>query len=89
MTNTKSWDKINPNEKLSKEEFLLLFEHLPLNTLEIEKLKSEYWVIYEKFLTSGIEPQTSWLAARNLFINKESQIGERIENQKKLQTLEN
>ena len=75
---TKKWEDINPKEKMQKDEFEYLFSHLPLNLYEKEKLRTEYWNVYQKFLTSDVSPVDSWLATRNLFINKEKQIGELI-----------
>lgn len=75
---TSAWEAIDPSQRLSKKEFLTLFENLPLLADEKSRLEKEYFGVYEKFIDSGVDAQTSWLAARNLFTNKEKQIGERI-----------
>jgi hypothetical protein len=77
MTETKEWKKVNPLEVMTKSDFLTLFEHLPLNLKEKERLNTEYWDMYVKFLDSNVKPQVAWEATRNLFILKESQIGKR------------
>jgi len=75
---TEAWEKIDPTKKLTKKDFETLFSHLPLNLYEKERLRSEYWPAYEKFIEAGVDPKTSWIATKNLFVKKESQIGERI-----------
>ncbi len=75
---TKTWEKINPKEKMSKIEFEHLFAHLPLDLMEKEKIGTEYWGMYLKFIEAEVPAETAWLATKNLFINKEKQIASRI-----------
>ena len=76
--NTKRWESIDPTRLMNKEDFMFLYNHLPLNDSEKSALETEYFPAYEKFIEAGVDPKTSWLATRNLFINKNQQIGNRI-----------
>ena len=70
---------INPEKALSKKHFCELFDQLPLNDEEQEQIKTEYWGVYKIFLSQNdVDPQTAWLATKNIFIIKEPQIGERV-----------
>jgi len=73
------WDLIDVNSKLDKEDFIFLFSHLSLLPAEEKEIREEYWQIYLKF-TEFCEPQTAWLATRNIFVFKNPQIGDRIQN---------
>jgi len=74
-------EKISIITKLSKEDFLTLFiGQLPLEKAEIEKIRDLYYATYITFISSGVTPEDSWIAIRNLFISQETQIGERIKN---------
>ena len=71
---------IDPTKPLSLEEFCQLFEQLPLNDIERKYVKEIYWGIYEICLKNPeVSPTEAWVATKNTFILKESQIKERIE----------
>lgn len=69
--------EIDPTLKMEREDFLTLFEHLPLTEEEQKKVEDEYYPMYVTFLESGTEPITSWLATRNIFTVQQAQIAER------------
>jgi hypothetical protein len=72
-------EKIDPTKPLSIGEFCQLFEQVPLNDKERKDVKEIYWGIYEICLNNPeVTPTEAWLAARNTFIIKETQIAERI-----------
>lgn len=73
----KTWEEINVNELLSLEDFLTLFQNLPLN--EEEKFELEgFHKIYLAFIGAEVKPQDAWIAVRNIFAVKNKQIGDRI-----------
>jgi hypothetical protein len=73
--------KIDISTELSKEDFLTLFiGQLPLLEAEVQKVMDAYFPMYTAFISSGVSPEESWVAIRNLFISQETQIGERIKN---------
>ena len=78
----KTLAEIDPTLRMSKEDFVTLFNHLPLLEDEKSRLKTDYFKIYETFLDNDTEPTDAWLATRNIFIMKESQIGERQKSSK-------
>jgi hypothetical protein len=72
---------IDITTELSKTDFLTLFVgQLPLEKAEIQKLVDVYFPVYHKFISSGVDPEGSWVAIRNLFVSQETQIAERIKN---------
>ena len=72
--------KIDPTQPLSQEDFCELFEQVPLNEQERQDVKEIYWGIYQVCLENeDVSPTTAWLATRNTFLVKESQIKERME----------
>jgi len=76
--------KIDPTQPLSHEDFCELFEQVPLNDEERADVKEIYWGIYEVCLANEeVSPTEAWLATRNTFIAKETQIKERMENETK------
>jgi len=75
----KTWDEINVCEKLSLEDFLVLFEHLPLTKEEKSELNESYYPMYKSFLDAEVEPKESWIAIRNIFVIKNKQIARRLE----------
>lgn len=68
--------------RLSQEQFYKLFEHLPLNDTEKESVKNDYWNIYKAFVKNDVSSESAWLATRNIFAIKESQISDRIKSMK-------
>lgn len=75
-------EQIDPTKELKKEEFCALFEQLPLNDLERNSVKVNYWPIYEICLSNpDVTPAEAWVAAKNTFIIKEVQVGERMQQQ--------
>jgi len=75
--------KIDPNNPLSEDDFCELFEQLPLNDKEREDVKIIYWQIYSTCLGNpDVTPADAWLATRNTFIAHETQVGERVQEQK-------
>ena len=75
----KTYEEIDPHEFLIKEDFVKLFSPLPLLDNEMLELQNEYYSIYTKFIEGGVNPETSWLATRNIFIVKNNQIKQRLE----------
>ena len=75
--------EIDPNVKLTRDQFCEIFEQLPLTEEERAGVRETYWEMYAVFLENGVEPRTAWLATRNVFIAKEPQIGERMEKSAK------
>jgi hypothetical protein len=75
----KTWDEINVYEKLSLEDFLVLFAHLPLTEEEKSDLNESYYPMYQSFLDAEVEPRESWIAIRNIFVIKNKQIARRLE----------
>lgn len=72
---------IDPKKSLSKEDFSELFEQLPLTEEERGRVKEIYWQIYSLCLNHPeVPPEEAWLATRNTFIAKETQIKKRMEN---------
>ena len=75
--------KIDPTKELTQLEFCELFEQVPLNEQERADVKEMYWGIYQVCLANEeVSATDAWLATRNTFIAKETQIKERIENAK-------
>ena len=75
--------KIDPTQPLSHEDFCELFEQVPLNDQERKDVKEIYWGIYTVCLEHPeITPTTAWLATRNTFMAKETQIKERMQQVK-------
>jgi hypothetical protein len=73
----KTWDEINVDEVLPLEDFLTLFQNLPLN--EEEKFELEgFHKVYMTFLGAEVTPKDAWIATRNIFVVKNKQIGDRI-----------
>lgn len=76
--------KIDPTQPLSQDDFCELFEQVPLNEEERKDIKEIYWGIYQVCLSNeDVSPTEAWLATRNTFIAKETQIKERMENEAK------
>lgn len=72
-------EQIDITQPIEKEEFCMLFEtQLPLNDMEKEKLKREYFSMYALFVTNGIQPAPAFEATKNVFLSQETQIKERI-----------
>ncbi len=72
--------KIDPTQSLSREDFCELFEQLPLNDEERSDIKEMYWGIYTVCLANEeVSPADAWLATRNTFIAKETQIKDRMD----------
>jgi len=69
--------KIDPTKELNIENFCELFEQVPLNNKERKDIKEIYWELYQLCI-QHVEPSQAWLATRNTFIAKETQIKERI-----------
>ena len=81
-------ENIDPRKPMSQEDFCELFEQVPLNEKERESVKTMYWGIYSVCLENPeVKPVDAWLATRNTFMAHETQIKERMENQKPI-TLE-
>jgi len=79
--NTTLIRKIDPTKPLNRKDFCHLFEQVPLNEEERNDVKEMYWGIYGVCLgNADVSPSEAWLATRNTFIAKETQIKERIEN---------
>ena len=76
----KTISEINPKLQMSKEDFIVLFLHLPLVADEKARLESDYFKMYQTFLENETEPIDAWLATRNIFLMKEQQIGARQKN---------
>jgi hypothetical protein len=75
----KTWDEINVDEVLPLEDFLTLFQNLPLT--EEEKFDLEgYHKIYLQFIGAEVKSKDAWIATRNIFVVKNMQIGDRIKN---------
>jgi hypothetical protein len=72
--------EIDPTLPLSKKDFMTLFSHLPLLPDEKDRLRNDYFKIYETFVDADTEPTNAWLATRNIFLVKETQIGDRQKN---------
>lgn len=75
----KTLNEINVEQKLSLEDFCTLFMQLPLNENEINEL-SNYYKMYELFISSNVFPKDSWVAIRNMYIIKNQQILDRIKS---------
>jgi hypothetical protein len=73
----KTWDEIDIEKVLIFEDFVTLFERLPLNEKEKKELY-DYFQIYEIFLDADVSPKESWTATKNIFIMKNSEIATRI-----------
>ena len=74
---------IDPTNSLTLEHFCELFEQLPLNDKERSDIKEIYWGVYSVCLQHPeVPPAEAWLATRNTFIAKETQIKERMESNK-------
>ena len=87
MKDTTLVRKIDPTQSLNLEDFCHLFEQLPLNEEERSDIKEMYWGIYQVCLANeDVTATDAWLATKNTFIAKETQIKERIENAKKADT---
>ena len=72
-------DKIDVTTSLSNEDFISLFtEQLELLPAELQKLSDVYYALYVKMVESEVVPEQAWVAVRNLFVNQETQIGERM-----------
>jgi len=75
-------DLVDVKIKMSFEDFFILFSNLPLNEKEKLELK-DYYTIYELFISNGVEPETSWVATKNIFIVKKGpEIQKRMSNEK-------
>jgi hypothetical protein len=76
----KSLDEINVSLPLSIEDFITIFNHIqvPLTPEEKDRVKNEYFQMYTLFLINETVPETAFIAIKNLFALKESQIGARI-----------
>lgn len=72
---------INPKEKMSINHFCELFEQLPLNDKERQRINTVYWNLYTTFLTTPeIDPLEAWVVTKNVFISQETQIKDRMVN---------
>ena len=72
-------ENIDPREELSREEFIELFEQVPLNNEESYRVLNVYWPLYVKMVEHpDVEPVTAWMATKNTFIAREPQVGERM-----------
>lgn len=70
---------IDPTKKLIKSHFCELFDQLPLNDQEKDDVKNIYWQLYLVCINNPeVTPTEAWLATKNMFIAKETQVGERI-----------
>jgi hypothetical protein len=78
----KTFNEIDVFQELSYEDFQILFngQQLPLNESEKLSIEKEYYPMYKMFFDAGVGAEGSWLAIRNLFIMKNSQIAKRIIN---------
>ena len=74
-------DLVDVTKPMTFNDFWILFAHLPLNEEEQSSLKNDYFVMYELFLKNEVEPETAWVAVRNLFVAKE---GEKLLKREKL-----
>ena len=82
------FENIDPREQLSKEQFCTLFDQLPLTKEEKVEVASKYWGVYSVCVENeDVTPVEAWLATKNTFVLQETQVGERMENQKPI-TLE-
>jgi len=74
---------IDPTKPLTQEDFCELFEQVPLNEEERADVKEIYWGIYNVCLEHpDVSPTDAWLATRNTFMAKETQIKERMQQVK-------
>ena len=74
---------IDPTKPLTQEDFCELFEQVPLNEEERADVKEIYWGIYNVCLEHpDFSPTDAWLATRNTFMAKETQIKERMQQVK-------
>jgi len=72
--------KIDPTQPLTQKDFCELFEQVPLNEQERKDIKEIYWGIYSVCLDhEEVSATDAWLATKNTFIAKETQIKERID----------
>lgn len=70
---------IDPNNKLSQEHFCELFDQLPLTDKEKGDVRNIYWQLYLVCVNNpDVTAQQAWLATKNMFIAKETQVGERM-----------
>jgi hypothetical protein len=74
----KTREEIDVKEILSLEDFITLFNHLPLNEQEKQEVISDYYPMYKLFIESEVKAEDSWLAIRNLYVMKNQQIAKRI-----------
>jgi len=74
---SKSIEEIDVYKELSPEDFLLLFEQVPLLDTEVQELNEFYFPFYKKMLECNVIPETAWVATRNVFIVKNSEISKR------------
>lgn len=71
--------KIDPTKELSQVDFCELFEQLPINDKERNDIKEMYWQLYILIINNKtVLPSEAWVATKNTFIAKESQIKDRI-----------
>ena len=76
---------IDPTKPLTQEDFCELFEQVPLNEQERADVKEIYWGIYSICLEHpDISETDAWLATKNTFMAKETQIKERMNNHLKI-----
>jgi hypothetical protein len=73
----KTIEEINIKNKMSEDDFKVLFSNLPLNEEEQASL-TEYYQMYTTFITADVTPNDSWLATRNIFFMKNQQLKDRI-----------
>jgi hypothetical protein len=79
----KNMKDIDPRERLSKEDFCTLFDQLPLNENEKVDVSTKYWGVYTICVDNGeVTPVEAWLATKNTFVLQETQVGERMAEQK-------
>lgn len=77
------FEDIDPRERLTKEQFCTLFDQLPLTEEEKIEVASKYWGVYTVCADhEDITPVEAWTATKNTFVLQETQVGERIENDK-------
>ncbi|MDD5649053.1 MAG: hypothetical protein PHF86_01360 [Candidatus Nanoarchaeia archaeon] len=75
----KKFDDIDIKIPLIQEDFFTIFNsQLPLNEEEKERIKTNYFDMYNLFLKEGANPEESFAAIRILFLSQEQQIKYRI-----------
>ena len=74
----KTVQEIDPKKEMDLDDFLVLFSHLPLNEAEVQSLEENYYNMYQLFIAAGTEPVDAWLATRNTFTARETQVGQRL-----------